>query len=97
MSDLSRFRADIDAIDDQIVDLLARRFALVREVAHHKLRHGIPIVLPDRIEQVKSRCAERAALQGLDPAFVTALYAAIIDRSCDAERDAQAEAASPAP
>ena len=52
MSDLARFRADIDDIDDRIVDLLARRFAISREVADHKLRHGIPIVLPERIEEL---------------------------------------------
>lgn len=92
MSDLSQFREAIDHIDDEIVDLLARRFVLCREVAHHKLRHGIPVVLPERIEQVKSRCAERAERQGVDRAFVTALYSLIIDQTCETERMVQAEA-----
>jgi len=91
MSDLTQYRTDIDGIDDQIVDLLARRFALCRSVAHHKLRHGIPVVLPERIEQVKARCAERAERQGVDRAFVVALYTLIIDRTCETERAAQAE------
>ena len=89
MSDLSRFRADIDDIDDRIVDLLARRFAISREVADHKLRHGIPIVLPERIEQVKTRCADRAGRQGIDRTFMLALYALIIEETCEPERALQ--------
>ena len=86
MSDLSHFRARIDRIDDQIVDLLAQRFAIGREVAEFKLRHDIPVVLPERITQVKQRCAERGAHQGLDSSFLLALYDRIIERTCDIER-----------
>lgn len=86
MSDLTQFRADIDDIDDQIVDLLARRFAICHQVAEVKLRQGIPVVLPERIEQVKTRCADRASRQGLDRAFMLALYTLIIDETCEAER-----------
>jgi chorismate mutase len=89
MSDLTQFRADIDGIDDQIVDLLARRFAICREVAAYKLRHAIPVVLPERIEQVKRRCADRAEGQGVDRAFALALYALIIEQTCETERQVQ--------
>jgi chorismate mutase len=91
MSDLAAFRAEIDSIDDQIVDLLARRFAICREVAAFKLRHGVPVVLPERIEQVKTRCADRATAQGVDRAFTLTLYGLIIDQTCDTERAVQAE------
>jgi len=90
MSDLTQFRDVIDGIDDQIVDLLARRFAMCRDVAEYKLRHQIPVVLPERIEQVKARCAERAERQGVDGALVAALYTLIIERACEAERQVQA-------
>ena len=90
MSDLSQFRDIIDGIDDQIVDLLARRFAMCRDVAEYKLQHRIPVVLPERIEQVKARCAERAERQGVDGNLVTALYTLIIERACETERQVQA-------
>jgi chorismate mutase len=89
MSDLTQFRADIDDIDDRIIDLLARRFAICRQVADYKLRHGIPVVLPERIEQVKTRCADRAGRQGVNPAFVLALYTLIIEETCETERALQ--------
>ncbi len=89
MSDLTQFRADIDGIDDRIVDLLAQRFAICRQVADYKLRHDIPVVLPERIEQVKARCADRADRQGVNRAFMLALYTLIIDETCEAERALQ--------
>ena len=87
--DLVHFRTEIDQIDDQIVDLLARRFAICREVAAYKLRHDIPVVLPERIEQVKRRCVERAEAQAVDGAFTLALYTLIIDQTCETERQVQ--------
>ena len=91
MSDRASLRTEIDGIDDQIVDLLARRFAICREVAEYKLRHGIAVVLPERIEQVKSRCADRAEAEGIDRAFTLALYTLIIDQTCETERSVQSE------
>lgn len=81
-TDLSSLRAEIDQIDDQIIDLLARRFAIVREVAHYKQQHGVAVRLPERIEQVKTRCAARGASRGLDPEFVRALYSGLIEQTC---------------
>ncbi len=89
MTDLAQLRARIDAVDDAIVDLLARRFALCREVAEHKQKHGIPVVLPERIEAVKRRCAERAAARNVDPAFVSQLYDRIIGETCRVETEHQ--------
>lgn len=86
MTDLSAFRAEIDRIDDQIMDLLGRRFSICREVALYKHRHAIPVLLPDRIEQVKARCAARASVREVDPEFARALYALIIDQTCRTEQ-----------
>lgn len=87
MSDLERFRRQIDSIDDQLVELLGRRFDLCRAVAQHKLEHGIPTVLPDRIEEVKARCGERAGSHAVDSDFVRALYTMIIDEACRIEHE----------
>ena len=90
MSHLERFRREIDSIDDQLIDLLARRFELCRTVARHKLAHGIPVVMPDRIEQVKARCGEQAENRAVDSAFVRALYTMIIDEACRIEHEIMA-------
>jgi len=82
---LSPFREEIDALDTQIVELLARRFAVVRRVAVVKKAEGLPAVLPDRIEAVKQRAAAMGQTKGLDPEFVSNLYQMIIDEACRLE------------
>jgi len=85
MEILKPYRARIDAIDDEIVDLLARRMGVIREVAALKSERGIPAVLQDRVDEVRERCIARGLDNGLDPAFVRELYVRIIENACDLE------------
>ena len=57
---LKPYRDRIDALDDQIVPLLVKRLAVIREVAALKTREGIPAVLEDRVRQVIDRAAGTA-------------------------------------
>lgn len=84
---LAPYRKEIDAIDKELVALLVRRFQIVQEVAGIKGRHGIPSVLPDRVEEVRKNAADMAAAQGLDGKFVYDLYTQIIDYACSFEDD----------
>jgi|SRR5919204_975940 chorismate mutase-like protein len=83
---LAPYRAEIDAIDEQIIDLLARRSDVIRAVAVLKASTGIPMMQPARIEAQKERCAQLAAEVGLDPAFVERLFTVIIDEGCEFEQ-----------
>ena len=47
------FRDRIDALDEQIIDLLVQREAIIREVGHFKYKENIPSVLQDRVDQVR--------------------------------------------
>ncbi len=46
--ELNELRDQIDAVDKQMVELLARRLALVEKVGEVKSKHGLPIYVPDR-------------------------------------------------
>ena len=41
---LDSLRAQIDECDGQIIELLARRFELVREIGIYKANHDLPVV-----------------------------------------------------
>jgi len=75
-------RRKIDSIDDQIVDLLARRLGVIHDVAILKKQNNIPAILPDRVNEVIERCVLRAVEKGVDPDLVRALYTTIIDHAC---------------
>jgi chorismate mutase-like protein len=87
MADLETLRREIEAIDDKLVAQLGQRFAVIRKVAAYKRERGIPAVLPDRIEAVKSRCAALAATHDLDDEFVRSLYDMIVGAACRLEED----------
>ncbi len=80
---LKPYRARIDALDDQIVDLLVQRFAVIREVGHLKAEKGIPAVLEDRVREVISRAASRAGTK--DDDLVREVYTLLVTISCDLE------------
>lgn len=79
---LPKFRNEIDAIDDQIVDLLARRFAVAGEVAAYKAKSGVAVRLEDRIAEVLERNARRATKNGAEAEAIRAIYKTIIDETC---------------
>lgn len=89
---LSGLREEIDRLDDQIVDLLGERFALVREVAAIKHARGIPAVIPERIAEVIERCVDRGGRQDLDARMLRDLYSRIIEEACRLEERAMAKA-----
>ena len=82
---LDGLRREIDRIDDQIIDLLGERFALLHEVAAYKRPRDIPVVVPERIAEVVERCVARGQRHGLDAQMVRDLYSRVIDEACRVE------------
>lgn len=71
---LGAVRAEIEAVDATIVDALARRLALVREVRAVKQRAGQAVLDPAREADVVARVGARARAAGLPEDEVRALY-----------------------
>jgi len=84
---LSEFRERIDEIDEQIVDLLARRFAVAREVAEHKRDGEAPMMQPDRMREVVDRVVELAGDRGLSRDLARRLYDSITEETCGVEAE----------
>jgi isochorismate pyruvate lyase len=89
MDSLSDVRARIDAIDGDLVRLLAERQALVRAAAAFKADAGA-VRAPDRVERVVALARERAAAAGLSPEVAEAVWRAMIGAFIDLELDEHA-------
>jgi 4-amino-4-deoxychorismate mutase len=85
MEKLQLWRDELDQLDDQIISLFSRRYAICREVAAYKKETGIPMMQTGRVNEVKKRAAEKGRVRGLREVFVTALYDLIIDEACQIE------------
>ncbi|MCW2989322.1 MAG: 4-amino-4-deoxychorismate mutase [Solirubrobacterales bacterium] len=90
MSGLEPFRRRLDAIDDEIARLLGERFEICREVALHKSAHGIPMMQPDRIEEVRTRYLARGAEVDLPAEFSGELFDLLIAATCKEEDELMA-------
>lgn len=82
MSELEGFRQEIDAVDCQIIEALAKRFEIAKRVADFKKQKGIPMMQPARVEAVKQHRRQLGMQHGLDGEFMIALYSLIIQETC---------------
>lgn len=72
-AEIGDYRRTIDALDSELLDLLARRLEAVRAIGALKQRAGMAVVQPDRYRDIiESRAVEGASL-GLDSGFVRAI------------------------
>ncbi|TDR94434.1 chorismate mutase [Enterovirga rhinocerotis] len=76
---LAPLRVEIDAVDAEIVGLLARRLGIVERVIAIKQEHGLPALLPDRVEEVVAHVREKASQGGVPPDLAETLWRAMID------------------
>jgi chorismate mutase/prephenate dehydratase len=81
MDRLDDLRRDIDGVDAQILDALARRRQLVAEVIAAKDEQGTPLRDALREERLLGLLINRGRDKGLDAHFVTRVFHEIIDDS----------------
>ena len=78
---LSQYRMHIDTIDSRIVELLAERMEVAREIGEHKRQHGMAIVQRDRFNEVLKSAEARAEFMGLSRSFIHTIITAIHEES----------------
>jgi chorismate mutase len=76
--ELEASRAAIDAIDAELIRLLARRAEYVTEVARYKEQHGLAVTDTGREQRMLARITELAEAEGLDPGIARAVLRTVI-------------------
>ncbi|HVX33177.1 MAG TPA: chorismate mutase [Solirubrobacterales bacterium] len=82
---LAPFRARLDEIDAQLVDLLGERFQICREVAIHKAENDIDMMQPGRVEIVRGRYLQHGGEVDLPGDFTASFFDLMIDATCRVE------------
>ncbi len=91
MNDLDPFRRRIDRLDEEIARLLGERFETCREVARYKRAHGIAMMQPDRVAEVRAHHLARGEEVGLPPGFTADMFELLIGATCTMEDEIIAE------
>ena len=74
---ISALRTQIDAVDAEIIDALARRVEISRQIGRLKKENNISIVQVERWDVVLEDVLSRAAASGLDKKLVEEIFALI--------------------
>ncbi len=84
---LADLRDKIDAVDKQMIDLLAQRLALVEQVGEVKSEHGLPIYAPDREAAMLASRREEAQSRGVPPQLIEDILRRTMRESYASEKD----------
>lgn len=85
--ELKPLREEINALNDAILELVARRVAVALRIAEVKKRHGKPVVDRSRERVVLDQARRAAERNRLDPDGVERVYAEIIRLCVEAEEN----------
>jgi chorismate mutase-like protein len=84
-AELERLRAQLDALDQVLLDTVRDRIRCCVRIADVKRRHHVPMMQPHRIALVQQRAASYAAEHGIDAEFLRRLYDLIVEETCRVE------------
>lgn len=77
--ELLALRAQIDALDEELVVLLARRFRVTDAVGALKAAEGLSAVDPDREAAQEQRLAHLALRHEVNPSVVNRIFRTIVE------------------
>ncbi len=86
--ELAALREQIDAVDKQMIDLLAQRLALVEQVGDVKSQHGLPIYAPDREAAMLTSRRQEAEQAGVPAQLIEDILRRTMRESYASEKDA---------
>lgn len=78
---LREYRMHIDSIDNRILELLAERMDVARNIGRFKMDNGIAIVQHDRFKELLSAVEQRADAMGVSSRCIHRIFSAIHDES----------------
>lgn len=78
---LSVFRAQIDELDTSLLQLLAKRMAVSRQIGAYKLKHGMPVLQTGRYDAMIASRSRQAGEMELRGDFVKKILEAIHEES----------------
>lgn len=83
--EIAPHRAEINRLNEEILERLAERVEVARAIAEVKRRHGKPVVDKARERIVLDKARAQAQARGLDPDGAERVFRAIIDLCVEAE------------
>ena len=78
---LSELRRQIDGIDEQLLELLAKRMRVSREIGIYKKEHNMPILQAPRYSEILEKRSDMGSQMDLNPEFIKEMLKEIHEES----------------
>lgn len=78
---LEALRRQIDEVDNSLIELLAKRMRMSREIGQYKREHGMTVVQTGRYSEILDKRGAQGVLCGMSPEFMKTVFEAIHEES----------------
>ncbi|MFV0471881.1 MAG: chorismate mutase [Paludibacteraceae bacterium] len=78
---LNRLRNQIDSLDNDLLELLAKRMRVSQEIGQYKKEHNMPILQAQRYEEILENRIQQAIKMGMSDEFMKTVLIAIHEES----------------
>ena len=78
---ITQLRKQIDELDNQLMDLLAKRMKVCREIGQYKKEHNMTVLQANRYNEILNKRGAQGSLCGMDPEFVAHVFENIHEES----------------
>ena len=84
---LSELRHQIDNLDNQLLELLAKRMRISREIGQYKKEHSMPVLQTNRYDEILQKRMAKAVELGMSGEFMKEVMQAIHEESVHQQMD----------
>lgn len=84
---IKQLRRQLDEIDDQVVELLAKRMRICRSIGEYKKEHNMTVYQAGRYRELQEKFGVKGSLCGLQPEFVASVFESIHEESVRQQLD----------
>lgn len=84
---IAALRKQIDEIDNQLIEILAKRMRISREIGQYKKEHGMTVLQTARYSEILDKRGAQGSLCGIDPHCVRQIFEAIHEESVRQQLD----------
>ena len=78
---ITQLRHQIDELDNQLMDLLAKRMRVCREIGQYKKEHNMTVLQTNRYNEILEKRGAQGSLCGMAPTFVAQVFEHIHEES----------------
>ena len=78
---LHQLRGQIDELDNQLMELLAKRMRVCREIGTYKKEHNMTVLQTNRYNEILDKRGAQASLCGMSPEFAAQIFEHIHEES----------------